>query len=82
MYLIEGVGGPWTLEGGDLVRGFGIGNADVPIFVGGGWSGDSGPPNSARCPMGAFIDRFLVSSSVCSSYLAIQCHSVLLPPAI
>ena len=45
--LIEGVGGPWTLEGGDLVGeligGFGIGNTDVPIFVGGIWSRDSVP---------------------------------------
>jgi len=28
---------------GDFVAGFGIGNADVPIFVGGIWSRDSVP---------------------------------------
>ena len=54
---IEGVGGPWTLEGGDLVGdligGFGIGNADVPIFVGGTWIRGFGPPRGARGPAGS-----------------------------
>ena len=54
--LIEGVGGPWTLEGGDLVGeligGFGIGNTDVPIFVGGIWSRDSVPLAVSEVPRG------------------------------
>jgi hypothetical protein len=45
------VGDQRTLDGdlgdsiGDFVTGFGIGNVDVPIFMGGGWSSDSGPPS-------------------------------------
>ena len=61
--LIEGVGGPWTLEGGslvgDLIGGFGIGNADVPIFVGGTWIRDSGLPEVPGVPWGPFLDMFL-----------------------
>ena len=61
--LIEGVGGPWTLEGGDLVgeliRGFGIGNADVPIWRGVHGLGDSGLPEVPGVPWGPFLDRFL-----------------------
>ena len=37
---------------GDSVGGFGIGDMDVTIW-GGIWSSDSGPPSSARGPVGS-----------------------------
>jgi hypothetical protein len=46
---------------GDLVAGFGIGNADVPIFVGGGWSRGFCPSRSARGPMGSLPGISLLS---------------------
>jgi hypothetical protein len=49
--LIVGLGG--DLVEGDLVGGFGIGNADVPIWGGGEWSRDSVPPRGARGPAGS-----------------------------
>ena len=61
--LIEGIAGPWTLEGGDLVGdligGFGIRNANVPIFVGGTWIRRFGPRGVPGVPQGPFLDRFL-----------------------
>jgi len=51
------VGDQWTLDGdlgdfmGDFIGGFG--NADVPIWEGGGWGRDSVPPRVARGPVGS-----------------------------
>jgi hypothetical protein len=63
MDQIEEVGDRWTLEGGDsggdlvgdLVGGIGIGNVDVPIFVGGIWSRDSVPLAVPEVLQGPFL---------------------------
>jgi hypothetical protein len=80
---IGGVGGPWTLEGvdlgGDLVGGFGIGDADVTIWGGAVWSRASGPPLVPGVPRGPFPVHqcpLIVSSSL---RLAIQRPSGFLP---
>ena len=68
---IKEVGDPRT-HGGDLgelrryfvggfIAGFGIGNTDVPIFVGGEWSRASGPPSGARGPAGSLPSISLLS---------------------
>ena len=74
--LIKGVGGPWALEGGDLVGdligGFGIGNVDIPIWRGVDGVVDSGLPEVPGIPWGPFLDRFLFAVESCSS-----CHTTL-----
>ena len=83
---IGGVGDPWTLEGGDLggdlVGGFGIGDADVTIWGGLYGVGPSGPPLVPGVPRGPFpvYQCLLVVSS--SVRLAIHCHSAPLPLAV
>jgi hypothetical protein len=48
-----------------FIAGFGIGNADVPIFVGGGWSRGFCPSRGARGPAGS-LPGISLSSHACS----------------
>jgi hypothetical protein len=61
---IGGGGDQWILGGGlreGFIGGFGIGNVDIPIFMGGEWSRGSAPPCGARGPVGPFLDTPLSS---------------------